>query len=123
MCRSVVQCDPARGLAAFVPLLVDTLAARMRERPAAGDSQDTADTKLDEELQFNLQLLGEVLSCTNIGVFRSRGEHILPWVDRSAHTQALLYRPGQIHTAPQGPCRGPSPDSDFHCVHQQMDED
>ena len=86
MCRSVVQCDPARGLAAFVPLLVDTLAARMRERPAAGDSQDTADTKLDEELQFNLQLLGEVLSCTNIGVFRSRGEHILPWVDRSAHT-------------------------------------
>ena len=96
MCRSVVQCDPARGLAAFVPLLVDTLAARMRERPAAGDSQDTADTKLDEELQFNLQLLGEVLSCTNIGVFRSRGEHILPWVDRSA--QALLYVPITINT-------------------------
>ena len=90
MCRSVVQCDPTRGLAAFVPLLVDTLAARMRERPAAGDSQDTADTKLDEELQFNLQLLGEVLSCTNIGVFRSRGEHILPWVDRSAHTGTIV---------------------------------
>ena len=62
----------------------------MRERPAAGDSQDTADTKLDEELQFNLQLLGEVLSCTNIGVFRSRGEHILPWVDRSAHTGTFV---------------------------------
>ena len=96
MCRSVVQCDPARGLAAFVPLLVDTLAARMRERPAAGDSQDTADTKLDEELQFNLQLLGEVLSCTNIGVFRSRGEHILPWVDRSAHTGTIVPGPSLV---------------------------
>ena len=32
-------------------------------------------------LQFNLQLLGEVLCCTNAGVFRSKGEHLLPWIE------------------------------------------
>lgn len=75
MCRNAVQSDPVRGLATFIPLLVQTLTARMKERP-----QQT-DNKLDEELQFNLQLLGEVLGCTGYGVYRSKGEHILPWVE------------------------------------------
>ena len=52
MCRSVVMCDPVRGLAVFIPMLVSTITSRMRERQV--DSN-----KLDEELQFNLQLLGE----------------------------------------------------------------
>ena len=30
MCRSVVQCDPERGLAIFIPMLVQTITARMR---------------------------------------------------------------------------------------------
>ena len=52
MCRSVVQCDPERGLAIFIPMLVQTITARMRERPVENNKQD-------EELQFNLQLLGK----------------------------------------------------------------
>ena len=65
MCRSIVQCDPESGLATFIPLLVQAITARMNERPA--DS-----TKLDEELQFNLQLLGEVVGPA-VGALRLLG--------------------------------------------------
>ena len=93
MCRSAVQCSPVQGLQVFMPLLVPTILARLRDRQADTDKQD-------EELQFNLQvlksdmrnlvinkyfcfqLLGEVLSCTNVGIFRSEGSHVMPWLDK-----------------------------------------
>ena len=65
MCRSAVQAAPVQGLQTFIPVLVTTITARLRDRHGQTDKQD-------EELQFNLQLLGEVLSCTNVGIFRSK---------------------------------------------------
>jgi len=79
MCKSVVQCDPAKGLAFFVPNLVKAIGNRIRER---GTKTAEEEGKLDEELQFNLQLLTEVLGVKNVGVARSRGCHLLPYVEQ-----------------------------------------
>ena len=62
MCRSVVQCSPEQGLATLLPLLVDRIAAKLRELP--GPDTDQA----DGEMQFYLQLLAEVLCCSDPGV-------------------------------------------------------
>lgn len=59
MCRSVVQSSPEQGLATLLPLLVDRIAAKL-----PGPVTDQA----DGELQFLLQLLGEVLCCSDPGV-------------------------------------------------------
>ena len=59
MCRSVVQSSPEQGLATLLPLLVDRIAAKL-----PGPDTDQA----DGELQFLLQLLGEVLCCSDPGV-------------------------------------------------------
>jgi proteasome activator subunit 4 len=77
MCKSVVQCDPAKGLAFFVPYLVRALTERVGER----GSKEEEEGKVDEELQFNLQLLGEVLSVRNVAVYRTTGAHVLPFVE------------------------------------------
>jgi len=80
MCRSLVHCDTVKGLKFFIPTLVRSVLARMKERGEGGKTIETGN-KLDEELQFKLQLLGEVLSVKNVGVFRCRGADILPWVE------------------------------------------
>ena len=59
MCRSVVQSSPEQGLATLLPLLVDRIAAKL-----PGPDTDQA----DGELQFLLQLLAEILCCSDPGV-------------------------------------------------------
>lgn len=58
MCKTLVQCNPADSLAFFVPYLVTALVERVKERGQGGRKEEE---KEDEELQFNLQLLGEVM--------------------------------------------------------------
>ena len=62
MCRSVVQSSPEQGLATLLPLLVDRITAKLRELP--GPDTDQA----DGEMQFHLQLLAELLCCSDPGV-------------------------------------------------------
>ena len=59
MCRSVVQSSPEQGLATLLPLLVDRIAAKL-----PGPDTDQA----DGELQYLLQLLAELLCCSDPGV-------------------------------------------------------
>ena len=61
MCRSVVQSSPEQGLATLLPLLVDRIAAKL-------PGPDTGTEQADGELQYLLQLLGEVLCCSDPGV-------------------------------------------------------
>ena len=76
MCKSLVQFFPLKGLQFFIPTLARSILAWMKE----GRKVDTGQKK-DEEFQFNLQLLSEVIGVKNVGVFRSRGRDILPWVE------------------------------------------
>ena len=80
MCKSVVQCNPEKALAFFVPYLGRALIARMGERGTKED--ETNDDQVDEELQFNMQLLGEVLNVRNVSVYRSTGAHVIPYVEQ-----------------------------------------
>ena len=80
MCKSVVQCNPEKSLAFFVPYLGRALVNRIGERGTKGDEDN--DDKVDEELQFNMQLLGEVLNVRNVSVYRSTGSHVLPYVEQ-----------------------------------------
>lgn len=80
MCKSVVQCNPEKSLAFFVPYLGRALVDRVGERGTTGD--EDSDDKVDEELQFNMQLLGEVLNVRNVSVYRSTGAHVLPYVEQ-----------------------------------------
>ena len=80
MCKSVVQCNPEKSLAFFVPYLGRALVDRIGERGTKGDEDN--DDKVDEELQFNMQLLGEVLNVRNVSVYRSTGAHVLPYVEQ-----------------------------------------
>ena len=58
MCKSVVQCDPVKGLQFFILTLARSIIlVRMKEREEG--KKEESDHKLDEELQFNLQLLTE----------------------------------------------------------------
>ena len=57
MCKSVVQCDPVKGLQFFILTLARSILVRMKEREEG--KKEESDHKLDEELQFNLQLLTE----------------------------------------------------------------
>ena len=77
MCKSLVQTDPAKGLAFFVPYLVRAVTERVAER---GDM--AGEDVQDEELQFTMQLLGEVLSVKNVSVYRSTGAHLLPYLEQ-----------------------------------------
>jgi len=79
MCKSLVHCDPVKGLQFFIPALSKSITKRVKERADGG--RGDGDHKLDEELQFNLQLLGEVIAVKNVGVFRSKGCDILPWIE------------------------------------------
>ena len=81
MCKSAVLCAPQLGLQRFLPPLVSCVLMRVDElalHREAGGGPGPA----DEELQFNLQLLGEVLCCRQGGVWRSHGSHLLPWLER-----------------------------------------
>ena len=80
MCKSMVQCNPEKSLAFFVPYLGRALVNRIGERGTKGDEDN--DDKVDEELQFNMQLLGEVLNVRNVSVYRSTGSHVLPYVEQ-----------------------------------------
>ena len=67
MCKSVVQCDPVKGLQFFILTLARSIILiRMKEREEG--KKEESDHKLDEELQFNLQLLNEVICVKNSGV-------------------------------------------------------
>jgi len=79
MCKSIVQRYPERGLSFFIPYLCDCLLRLMKERE---EGKRPVDQKTDEELQFNLQLLGEVTSARNVQIYRSRGCHMLPYVQQ-----------------------------------------
>ena len=79
MCKSVVQCGPVKGLQFFILTLARSILVRMKEREEG--KKEESDHKLDEELQFNLQLLTEVICVKNSGVYRSHGKDILPWVE------------------------------------------
>merc|ERR1740128_617401 len=79
MCKSLVQCDPVKGLQFFIPTLTKSILVRMKEREEGRKVE--IGNKLDEELQFNLQLLSEVIGVKNVGVFRSRGEDICSVLD------------------------------------------
>ena len=81
MCKSVVQCNPEKCLAFFIPHIAGALVDHMGARRVNG-KEDVDDEKVDEELQFNLQLLGEVLNVRNVSVYRSTGSHILPYVEQ-----------------------------------------
>jgi len=77
MCKSVVLSYPEQGLAFFVPYLCQCIRSVMSERP-----QNTTESsnKIDEELQFNLQLLSEVISVKGAYLYRNKGSFILPYV-------------------------------------------
>ena len=79
MCKNSVQCDPGNGLQFFIPTLARSILTRVKEREE-GRKVETGQ-KLDEELQFNFQLLSEVIGVKNIGVFRRTSKDILPRVE------------------------------------------
>jgi len=79
MCKSVVQCNPEKALKFFVPYLCQSLTRLMEERDQDEKRKEDT-TKVDEELQFNLQLLGEVLNVKNLQVYRCRSSDILPHI-------------------------------------------
>jgi len=92
MCKSLVQCSPQEALAFFVPWLSQALVRRMGERAGVGGQEDT---KVDEELQFHLQLLGEVLNVRNVSVYRSTGAQVLPYIEQLCGALDLTLELGQ----------------------------